>query len=77
MLKTPQDYWKDVEARMGDTHEDLNGLLRVAFFYGIVATLNFIEELATVDDKAAAFKEFSDGVDRQRIVETERRKQPN
>jgi hypothetical protein len=72
MLKTPQDYWKDVEDQLPHV-ELIHDVLRLSFYYGMAAVLDFIGQLATVEDRGAAFKAFSDQLDMQRILEKARR----
>jgi hypothetical protein len=75
MIKTPQDYWveiaKEIPKELLD--EGLEDMLRVAFYFGMAAALNFIHNLTEVEDKPAALEAFKDQLEMQRLIENSRR----
>ena len=75
MLKSPQDYWDEIAEEIPKELLvlGLEDVLRLSFYFGMAAALNFIHNLAEVEDKPAAFKAFNDQLEMQRHIEKARR----
>jgi hypothetical protein len=71
MLKTPQQYWKEMsDAFPAEFFEiGLDFPMRMAFYLGINCMVDFMESLATVENRTEAYADFISELDHQRIVE--------